>query len=601
MNFREDIEGLRGLSIIFVILFHYYSSFFINGVYGVDILFVISGFVITNSIYRKNFTCLRFYQRRINRIYPAAYLCLCWIIFDNIHFYKSLSLLKDIQAASVYLANIRFYKSSVNYFNSDYVSPILHFWSLSIENQFYLFYPLLFIFFHNIFNYVVVTIAVVSFFLLCANYKINTEYTYFLIDTRIWELLLGSSSFSIYNSYKISTNILSNIEYMYLILVIVVIFFKYFVVPGPFTLFPTVFAGLVCLNDSETKNIILTNFIIRFLGRISYSLYLIHYPLVSLSINIYMKIIISLAFSTLSFYLIEKIFLNINISKRINFLVLFLLIGVINIYIYMEINKLKISFLYTKEMSNNCDFIILRGKCFLSYNSVKYILWGDSHLEHYGNVIKSFISNPAIIFLSYFWHLMNNEEKIIESILNQFKNVEIIFSGFLIDIKLYNISHTDAEIVLNKNLILFTRHSKKVVFIQDNPFLHFDPFQAQQKGLYTFEIGKNASLYTFNVHSSVITLNPFLLLCPNNHICNLTFYSQQIYRDDNHLNRNLVYIFKDYFSKEIKIKKICNKSTLYWCELREYRFMNQEERKYIKFSNISVLDHLHPTPVKFIN
>ena len=143
------IEFLRGISVISVILYHYFPKIFPLGYLGVDIFFVISGYVITNSLSSKKSswaTLKNFYYKRIHRLLPILYVVLIFtlfisIIFDTPHATKNIA--QGIIATVLYLANI-FYYTEIDYFDTFQAnSPLVHTWSLSLEEQFYIFFPII--------------------------------------------------------------------------------------------------------------------------------------------------------------------------------------------------------------------------------------------------------------------------------------------------------------------------------------------------------------------------------------------------------------------------------------------------------------------------
>ena len=160
-NLRIDIEALRGLSVILVILYHFKLSVLdyqiINGGYiGVDIFFVISGFIITKIIIEnkiENFSLLYFYERRIKRIIPLLSVVLIISITTLFFIFDFFLLNKNINASlaiSTAISNFYFWASAVLYQFAEENNLInLHFWSLSIEIQFYIFFPLLFVIFRR--------------------------------------------------------------------------------------------------------------------------------------------------------------------------------------------------------------------------------------------------------------------------------------------------------------------------------------------------------------------------------------------------------------------------------------------------------------------
>ena len=150
MKYRAEIDGLRALSVIFIIFYHAGFKLFSGGYIGVDVFFVISGYLVTSIILNEkrenNFSLINFYERRARRILPALFLVmLVCLIFA--WFYYLPSELKvfglNLAAAASFLANIYTYLFEGDYFGiqSEY-NPILHLWSLAVEEQFYIFYPL---------------------------------------------------------------------------------------------------------------------------------------------------------------------------------------------------------------------------------------------------------------------------------------------------------------------------------------------------------------------------------------------------------------------------------------------------------------------------
>ena len=147
---NKNIELLRIISIIFVFLFHMNIDQFKNGYLGVDVFFVISGFVISQSIDKslkeKSFAILNFYKKRALRLLPELYLMLLTVgcfscIFDAPHITKNIG--QAIIATTTYLSNI-FYYTEIDYFNQFHnSSPLLHTWSLSVEEQFYFIFPII--------------------------------------------------------------------------------------------------------------------------------------------------------------------------------------------------------------------------------------------------------------------------------------------------------------------------------------------------------------------------------------------------------------------------------------------------------------------------
>ena len=201
-SYRPDIDGLRAIAVLAVIAFHAFPEWVSGGFIGVDVFFVISGFLITNLIQvrlrEQNFSILAFYASRVRRLFPSLILVLlacqtfAWfaLLSDE---YKSLA--KHISATALLIPNWIFWSESGYFDYAANTKPLLHLWSLGIEEQFYLFWPLtLCLLFKYKLNAIRVTSLLLlgSFLLNLFLIEKNTSATFFLPFTRIWELLAGS-------------------------------------------------------------------------------------------------------------------------------------------------------------------------------------------------------------------------------------------------------------------------------------------------------------------------------------------------------------------------------------------------------------------------
>ncbi len=202
-KYRPDIDGLRAIAVMLVVLFHAFPEAMPGGFIGVDIFFVISGFLITGIIVReldqKRFSLLAFYNRRIRRIFPALIVVLCvtmvlgwlWMLPAA---YAQLS--SDVFASAAFFANIALLLQS-GYFDVESAKkPLLHLWSLGIEEQFYLAWPLMLLLVSRLRLSMLAAVAVVgiaSFALNVALIGSNPVATFYLPFTRAWELLAGAA------------------------------------------------------------------------------------------------------------------------------------------------------------------------------------------------------------------------------------------------------------------------------------------------------------------------------------------------------------------------------------------------------------------------
>ena len=213
-GFRADIEGLRAVAIGSVLLFHAGAPFLPGGFVGVDIFFVISGFLITGVLLREledtgRIALLRFWGRRAKRLLPASALVLCatvvgsWLLLPSTS-WRSIG--ADVAASSAYLVNWRFAGEAVDY-NAEGagVSPVLHFWSLAVEEQFYIIWPLLLVVLgavvlrrvpssrHRLATALALAALAIPSLLWSLSYSgLNPDGAFFVTTTRIWELGIGA-------------------------------------------------------------------------------------------------------------------------------------------------------------------------------------------------------------------------------------------------------------------------------------------------------------------------------------------------------------------------------------------------------------------------
>lgn len=297
-HYRRDVDSLRAFAIIPVVLFHAGFSFFPGGFIGVDIFFVISGFLITGIIVReikdKSFSILKFYERRAKRIIPAlmctiiATLVAGWFILKP----EEVDALGKSAIASIgFASNIWFWRSSFEYFGPNVsLAPLLHTWSLSVEEQFYIFFPLAILAIDRIapkhVGKMVALATVLSFALACYFVYIKPSATFYLLPTRAWELGMGSL-LAIYwrhakklpNSFREPLSILG----IGLIVIPILLYSKSMIFPGLLALAPCMGAMIIIAigaNGSTHALAFLQWPVFAFIGKISYSLYLMHWPIV---------------------------------------------------------------------------------------------------------------------------------------------------------------------------------------------------------------------------------------------------------------------------------------------------------------------------------
>ena len=374
INYRPEIDGLRAIAVISVIFYHanvviFDEKLFKGGFIGVDIFFVISGYLITSLILRElnttqSFSFINFYQRRVRRILLPLFfvMLLCfpvaWVHLDPGNF---IDFSKSILYSIGFSSNFYFWDMGQQYAAANsLLKPFLHTWSLSIEEQYYIIFPIfLFIIFRYLRNYLLLFL-IVSFILslLLADWgsKNYPSATFYFLHSRAWELIAGSFlAFSeIYQHYKknnlITQNSLSFIGFF--IILFSIIFGKtHFPHPSFYTLAPVLGVCLVILFSNKNTfiaKILSTKFFVG-TGLISYSLYLWHYPIFAFArineldpgniLNFLTLIIPIIILSILTYFFIEKPSRNRETKFKIILSSIFLLLIVIITLNLLVINK----------------------------------------------------------------------------------------------------------------------------------------------------------------------------------------------------------------------------------------------------------------------
>ncbi len=330
--YRADIDGLRAVSILLVVVYHADLGLIRGGFVGVDIFFVISGFLITRIILTQiktgAFSPAEFYARRIRRIFPAllVVLAVTYLIGWFVLLPGDFSLLgKSIAAGVAFVSNL-FQLSQVGYFAPDAAeNPLLHLWSLGIEEQFYIFWPpmLLMMFGSQRQRFWMVAIAIASFcvsLLIFFGYK---EWSFYSPISRAWELLVGGIVANRYvdapeREQRTSAqfdNVLASLG-ITAIAGAAIGLDKNSLFPGLYALLPVLGAVLIIVSPNSLVNrILLSNRPMVLLGLISYPLYLWHWPLLSYLaivrhgvpnfIEIWAAVIVAVVLSWLTFRFVE--------------------------------------------------------------------------------------------------------------------------------------------------------------------------------------------------------------------------------------------------------------------------------------------------------
>ncbi len=296
LTYRPDIDGLRAVAVLLVVAFHTGIGKFRGGFVGVDVFFVISGFLISSVILAEisagHFSIAAFYERRIRRIFPALVVMMFVTSFLAAKYFLPSELTdyaKSLLAATFSVSNFYFWRQS-GYFDAPAaLKPLLHTWSLAVEEQFYIVFPLFLVLIRKLFperlRAAVVLFALASFIISAYGAFYAPVSTFYMLHTRAWELLLGTI---------ISLNILPEIRTPLWRNVATIVGLGLIVAAGVFYTSATPFPGIAALapcvgsaliisagrSGSSVVGRALSLKPVVFIGLISYSLYLWHWPII---------------------------------------------------------------------------------------------------------------------------------------------------------------------------------------------------------------------------------------------------------------------------------------------------------------------------------
>ncbi|MEG2115846.1 MAG: acyltransferase family protein, partial [Hafnia sp.] len=301
LNYRPDIDGMRALAILAVVIYHAFPQSVTGGFVGVDVFFVISGYLISSIIMKGvadgSFSFYDFYMRRVRRIFPALMLVLAatfaagWAVMMGDEF-KSLS--KHIIAGIAFVQNIMMYTESGYFDASAETKPLMHLWSLGVEEQFYLVFPIILILLHRFRIGMMPSLlgmAFLSFVMGVMHMSDTPAGVFFLPQYRFWELLFGSLlayvslNASAHKFLPKSSAVKDILSVLGLLLILIAVTFidKNKRLPGYWALLPVIGSTLLIYSGPGAwvnKNV-LSSRVLVFVGLISYPLYLWHWPLFS--------------------------------------------------------------------------------------------------------------------------------------------------------------------------------------------------------------------------------------------------------------------------------------------------------------------------------
>lgn len=524
LTYRPEIDALRAIAVVGVLIYHAKVHFlnsllFQGGYYGVDIFFIISGYLITGIIIKEKdenskFSFQNFYLRRARRILPALLfviiisLPLAWY---SLMPYSFVEYSKSIIYTISFLSNFFFYITGLEYGAvSGLLKPLLHTWSLSVEEQFYIFFPLVLIFLikffkKEIFNPILI-ITFASLIFAQYFYVINQNLNFYFLPSRVWELLFGSLIFIYQKNKTIEiSNILSDILCVLGLIFILISFNVFYEInPSPSikTLIPIIGTALIILFAKKEAVItrLLSNKSITSIGLISYSLYLFHYPIFAfvrsnrLAQGIFeysIVAIIILGLSILSYYFIEKPFRD---KKKVsNHLFLKIIFTAISIIFVLAIVIIKndgfqkrfpstknFSTDYQKYLKESRELKYELGNPKFKYENKKNILVvGNSHGR---DTFNALYLNKSL-FDKFEFSILDTQINCLEDVFKEFllcdRKMSNLEKKLLFESEIILISTSFRPIDLNKLETIIDnlkKKKKRVILFSQKPGFYFENY-----------------------------------------------------------------------------------------------------------------------------
>lgn len=413
MQFRNNINALRALAVIAVVLFHFKIGGFEGGFTGVDIFFVISGFLMTGIIFtglgEGKFSLLSFYASRARRIIPAlSVLCVALMVFGFVYLplddYRDL--LRTVKSSLLFSSNFSFAKGG-SYFDAPlHENWLLHTWSLSVEWQFYILYPVILMglvkyFGHNKTRLVLVGLGACSLIASVVVTNSHPVFAFYMLPTRAWEMIAGGLVFLFPIALSRGTRQVFEGVGLATILAGIYFFSEKYLWPGYLAVVPVLGTALVLY--ANTNSVFSSNTALQYAGKISYSVYLWHWPVVVFlytcglldsAFHVAGGIMLSFALGALSFHLVESKVKKITSAPRAilkygGSAVSFVVVAAVTASLVKDHPEIRFAFVdlgqpeyvskfYTQECQPNA---FEAADCKLGTGDVYVILFGDSHAQ----------------------------------------------------------------------------------------------------------------------------------------------------------------------------------------------------------------------------
>ena len=571
-EYRKEIDGFRALAILPVVFYHAGIKLFSGGFVGVDVFFVISGYLITNiilsDIENKKFSLKNFYERRARRILPALLLVSVICIPFSFLFFKDIYLLefaRSLVSLIFFSSNFLFWSES-GYFNTNTeFKPLTHTWSLSVEEQFYILFPIILLFLFNFFKFFTKIFFIILFtlsLLFCVWGSFNyPNATFYLLPFRGWEIILGVlTAIYLYENkikFKKVYNEFFSIIGFCLIFISIIFLDSKTVFPGYVALLPTIGTVLLitfCRKGTTLYKVFTIKYLIN-LGLISYSLYLWHQPILAFvkfyllnEFSLYHKlfiILISIIISYLSWKYFESPFRNKQKISNKN-LLLFLCLPIIiffstwgyvvkfsnldNIYTSKPkqfIGGKKVEYFESKFdiqiNSKNVFYDAIKPKN--SKANIKVLVIGDSHAQGYNLMGEYYADKYQIEWHSYiytgcppifgYYKIYNIEQIKSSKVQNKCKDQVKIWENFIKE----NGKYFDYVILSSRWNFMFNheiyekKQYRKDALIKNNEiFINNNKIQTLSRSNFTNGLKNTINIINNNGPKVVIFSQPPLLI-----------------------------------------------------------------------------------------
>jgi peptidoglycan/LPS O-acetylase OafA/YrhL len=615
-KYRPDIDGLRAIAVLSVLAFHFDKTVLPGGFVGVDIFFAISGYLITGIIFREHqanrFSFKEFFLRRAKRILPASLVMIAaTLLFASTFLMPAdAAQLSWSAIASVFsAANVFFWMFlDDGYFaNSSDTVPLLHMWSLGVEEQFYLIWPavLVLLLKHLRIRHLLVCTTLLIIGLVFASIEFTAEdpsFAYYMLPSRAGELLVGALAFLVTANarYKPSREIstILSVTGSALIVYSLVFYTKESLFPGWIAMVPTIGTAFLLVGGSNRQNLVcktLSTSPLRWVGTISFSLYLWHWPVLALYRYAYgeptpfMGIALLAVIGTLSllsYYLVELPFRSTNHSFRrtmmapagLSFLIFLIAtvshqgLGAIidrsseyqTTLMSLEAQtKPAFSYPYVCQISKFSEDLLTEQRCNIGKNEAPSILiFGDSHAAHYVGYFKAISQHINLSFRNiahsacppFFGDLtslkLKNEEscsRFNQSIKAELRNYDTIIVGGSWDS--YFSRSPESEKLLIESIDFLSRNVGRVIIAERIPSIPSFDRDCMKKSLSIPFLDCESRGHAHAVESSANRLirsiagkydNVFIFslrdrICSDG-ICSAYSQGAPIYYDSNHLS-----------------------------------------------------------------